>query len=123
MARINVSRILRSPRYTDTIVIYRRMDVINGYGEFTPVDQEPITDIAVVQNASVNDLKMLPDSAQLDNTISVIYNGLLNLETEDTYADIVLWQGKRYQVQYIKDWDNWGQGFIKAICQQVDAYG
>jgi hypothetical protein len=122
MARINVSRILRSPRYTDEILIYRRIDVINEFGEFTPVDQDPITDIAVVENASVNDLKMLPDTATLDNTILVIYNGLLNLETEDTYADIVLWKGKRYQVRDVKDWSNWGQGFIKAICQQVDAY-
>ena len=122
MARINVSRILRSPRYADEIVIYRRTDVINEFGEFTPVDQDPITDVAVVENASVNDLKMLPDTAQLDNTIAVFYNGLLNLETSDTYADIVLWKGKRYQVQTVKDWSNWGQGYVRAICQQVDAY-
>jgi len=122
MARINVSRILRSPQFTDDIVIYRRLAVVNEFGEEVLTDSDPINDVAVVQNASVNDLKFLPDSAELSNSIAVYYNGILNLETETTYADVIMWKGKRYQVENLEAWDNWGQGFFKAICLQVDAY-
>lgn len=122
MAFLNVSRVLRSPKFTDSITILRRTRSVNAYGEMSLTNEEFVDD-AVVEGLNRNDLNLLPDSARLSNGIAVFYNGVLNLETETTYADVVVWNNKQYQVtQITEEWQNWGEGWLRALCIQVDAY-
>lgn len=122
MAFLDVTDVLRDPDFTDLITIISREDSINEYGEMVLEYSEGVEDYAVVEGVDKKTLDMLPDSARLRNPIVVFYNGVLNLETDTTYADIVVWNGKRYQVYLIlEDFGNFGDGFVKAVCLQVDA--
>jgi hypothetical protein len=47
----------------------------------------------------------------------VYYRGTLTAERPGGYADIIVWQGKRFQVKEVaEDFLNYGAGFTKALC-------
>jgi hypothetical protein len=60
----------------------------------------------------------VPEGARLSDLIDVYYKGQLTAESPGGYADIIVWQGKRYQVfEVVEDFMNYGAGFTKAVCK------
>lgn len=117
MALIDVSELLTDPDFTNTVTLIRRASTVNTYGENVMTEtQSTIT--AVVQGAGTESLERVPEGARLSDLIDVYYKGQLTAESPSGYADIIVWQGKRYQVfEVVEDFMNFGAGFTKAVCK------
>jgi hypothetical protein len=117
MARIDVSELLTDPDFTNSVTLIRRASSINAYGEHVMVEtQSTIT--VVVQGTNTEDLIRMPEAARLQDLITVYYGGELMAESPNGYADIIVWQGKRYQVAMVdENFMNFGAGFTRATCK------
>ena len=117
MALIDVSELLTDPDFTNTVTLIRRSSTVDTYGENTMAEtSSSIT--AVVQGANTESLERVPEGARLSDLIDVYYKGQLTAESPGGYADIIVWQGKRYQVfEVVEDFMNYGAGFTKAVCK------
>jgi hypothetical protein len=116
MALIDVSDLLRDPDFTNVVTLIRRAVAVNEHGE-NVMTETPCYITAVVQGDNTETLEKLPDGARLSDAITVFYRGTLSAERPGGYADIIVWQGRRYQVrEVIEDFLNYGAGFTKAIC-------
>ena len=117
MALIDVSELLTDPDFTNTVTLIRRSSTVDTYGENTMAEtSSSIT--AVVQGANTESLERVPEGARLSDLIDVYYKGQLTAESPGGYADIIVWQGRRYQVfEVVEDFMNYGAGFTKAVCK------
>lgn len=117
MGQIDVSELLIDSDFTEDgpIQVISRAYEVNekGRNELTETSRDVI---AVVQPASGNTLKRLPDGAQLSKWCTVYTQETLVEADEGRYADIVVWNGRRYQVQIVADYSNWGAGWTRADC-------
>jgi len=117
MALIDVSELLTDPDFTNTVTLIRRSSTINTFGENTMIET-PSTITVVVQGGNTESLERVPEGARLSDLIEVYYRGQLTVESPGGYADIIVWQGKRYQVfEVVEDFMNYGAGFTKSICK------
>lgn len=120
MALIDVSDLLRDPDFTNIVTLIRRTSSINGHGEHT-MTENACNIVASVQGINTEDLERLPEGARLHDLITVYYRGDLQAESVGGYADVILWQGKRYQVVTVdENFINFGAGFTRAICKMEE---
>ena len=116
MALIDVSDLLRDPDFTNVVTLIRRSVTVNGHGE-NVMTESACYITAVVQGDNTETLDKLPEGARLSDVITVYYRGTLTAERPGGYADIIVWQGKRFQVKEVaEDFMNYGAGFTKALC-------
>ena len=116
MALIDVSDLLRDPDFTNVVTLIRRAVAVNEHGE-NVMTETPCHITAVVQGDNTETLDKLPEGARLSDVITVYYRGTLTAERPGGYADIIVWQGKRFQVKEVaEDFLNYGAGFTKALC-------
>ena len=116
MALIDVSDLLRDPDFTNVVTLIRRAVAVNEHGE-NVMTETPCYITAVVHGDNTETLDKLPEGARLSDVITVYYRGALTAERPGGYADIIVWQGKRFQVKEVaEDFMNYGAGFTKALC-------
>jgi galactose-6-phosphate isomerase len=118
MALIDVSELLTDPDFTNTVTLIRRSSTVDTYGENTMVETSSSITAVVQGAANTESLERVPEGARLSDLIDVYYKGQLTAESPGGYADIIVWQGKRYQVfEVVEDFTNYGAGFTKAVCK------
>ena len=116
MAQIDVSDILTDPDFLDNAVLIRRAQVIgqNGVASYSET-RANIT--CCVQPLPHSVLQKFSDYALLTDGIDVYYRGELMSESPGGYADVIEWNGGRYQVKQVsEDFMTYGNGWTKAIC-------
>lgn len=117
MARIDVSDLLVDPDFIDRLILIKRASTINEYGEHV-ISETTCNIRASVQGMRTEDIERLPEGARLHDMITVYYRGELYPERLNGYADVVVWQGKRYQVVTVdENFINFGAGFTRALCK------
>ena len=122
MALIDVSFLMRDPDFADSATLIIRTMTVNqhGEGEITETS-EPIT--ASIQKPTAEQLTFVPESARLDDFITVYYNGELFAQRPGGYADMILWRGRRYQVMHIvENYINFGGGHTVALCGMEEVH-
>lgn len=116
MAQIDVSELLDDPDFTDSATLIRRAAAVNEYGE-TVLTETSTTIAAVIQDGDPEVLARLPDGARWSDYIRVYYRGVLAAESPDGYADIIVFNGRRFIVRTVDEsFSNWGAGFTMAHC-------
>lgn len=122
MALLDVSEVLLDPDFTNVVTLIKRTATVNEHGE-TVLAETPCHISAVVQGDNPEVLERLPQGARLSDIITVYTRADLEAESEGGYADVVVWRGKRYQVQDVaEDFMNYGAGFTKAFCMLEAAH-
>ena len=121
MALIDVSELLGDPDFSDAFVIIRQDAAVNAYGE-NELTETQINVVGVVQPASPDTLARLPDSVRSQDAITVWYQGLLKSSAGgDTYPDVVVWGGYNFVVHSTDPFNNYGAGYVQAVCVRLDA--
>jgi len=122
MAAIDVSDIVGDPDFQDSVTLIRRTSVVNSTGR-NVLAESSSTVRMVVQPAKPDDLQRLPDSVRRQDAINVWYRGSLSADAGGVYPDIVVWGGKRFQVQTADPFGNWsnGNGYTESICTLIEA--
>lgn len=113
---IDVSELMDDPDFVspEPVQVERRAVVVNDFGEtqFTPTT---IDIVAIVQDGAGDMLDRLPEAAKLVESIRVWSRFTFEAESPGGYADVVLYNGKRYQVMPRNFWANWGQGYTRVL--------
>lgn len=112
---IDVSDLLLDPDFAQQLTVYTRSATVNQYGENELTETTKII-TASVQAGDGEMLNRLPHGAQLRDWITVYSKYHFTTDGSGRYADIVLWEGKRYNVQLLTDYSNWGDGYTMADC-------
>jgi hypothetical protein len=114
MAGIDVSELLNDPDFTDKVtLITRALTLVDGR---TSLVENIIPNLSMsIQPASGSDLKKLPEGARGSEALAVWYQGELASLRQNGYSDIIVWNNKRYEVQHVEPYGNWGNGYYKGI--------
>jgi len=108
-------------RYSKPVVIQRsKPGAHDEHGRWKEAPTEEISIDAVVQPARGKELQRLPEGRRTSESIKVYTTTpLFSAEVEDqNQPDILVWQGKKYQIETIDNWEEYGD-YYKALALKV----
>lgn len=115
MAQVDVSDILSDPDFTDKVTLITRIPRVSAKGE-NELFEEPVETVGSVQPASGRALIRVPENLRVANMSSFWVRGIIIAAAPGKYSSILVFQGRRYEVQHVFDWSNWGEGYTEGIC-------
>lgn len=120
MASIDVSAALMNPDFLDSATCIRSTETVGDDGVAVVATQE-IPFIGSIQSygRQVERLSLGGNAEFSRGQISITTMFRLIDGAGDKTADIVAWNGNRYTVTAVSDFNNWGAGFSEAICDLI----
>lgn len=115
MALLDVSDALLDPDFSDTFMRYRSVVSTNSYGEGARAETVATLSGVITQGGG-DILDRAGDAEKIHGNITIYTLGDLTAGSGTTGADEVVWMGRRYVVDNVSDWSNYGAGFISASC-------
>lgn len=115
MGQIDVSDILSDPDMVDPMVIIRRNECVDPYGD-NQLKEQGFNTWGVIQPASGKTLQRIPEAFRVANVMSFWVKGKIITDGKGRYPDILVFHGERYAVQLVFDWMNWGEGWCEGTC-------
>ena len=115
MAQLDITDILNDPMFVDAVTLIVRVPRVNGLGE-NVVTETCIQSYGTVQPISGRTLQRLPDELRVANVSSFWFKGEIVASDNKQYPSILVFGGKRFQVQMVFDWLNWGGGWCEGVC-------
>jgi hypothetical protein len=115
LAQINVSDLLCDPDFVDPICLVTRTSTKNLLGENVITDCS-VNTVGSVQPASYKTVQKLPEAMRVADVSSFWLKGTIIASAPGKYASVIVFRGKRYQVQTVADWSNFGEGYTEGTC-------
>lgn len=115
MANVDVTQLMSDPDFVDPIQVIQRVPRTDLYGEvhFTECVQNTF---GSVQPASYRTVQKLPEALRVADVSSFFFKGKIVASEPGKYATVLVFKGKRYQVQTVADWSNFGNGYTEGTC-------
>ena len=121
--RVNLSRVVHSPRMSQKITILRRTGEWE-FGTWVQSDQpETLTMRGIVTMASAKDLQQVPEGDRMTGSIKILTTERIYITDgpAENITDMVLWRGARYRIVTVTpDVD---YGFWRSIGSRLDGDG
>lgn len=115
MSRIDVSELMTDPDFIDKVQLVSRVSQVNSLGE-NLVSESTVNTVGCVQPASGKALTRLPQALRLTNVSSFWLKAPIIASEPGKYSSILVFKGRRYQVQTVMDWSSWGAGWTEGTC-------
>lgn len=115
MSRVDVSELMHDPDFVDNIQLAVRTPAVNSLGE-NIVSEICVNAIGSVQPATGDLIKRLPDMLQTSNVLSFWFQGEIVTSDPGKYTSVLIFKGRRFQVQMVFDWTSWGAGWSEGLC-------
>jgi hypothetical protein len=115
MANVDVTELLSDPDFVDPIQVITRSQRVDGLGEATYFETI-LNTFGSVQPANFKTVSKLPEALRVANVSSFFFKGEIIASEPGKYASILVFRGKRYQVQTVADWTNFGAGYCEGTC-------
>lgn len=115
MADIDVDELFSDPDFADAIIRIVRASTINSRGQNVLSESQTPT-VGSIQPASNKVIQRLPEQLRVADMKSFWIKGPITATAPGEYSDILVQNGIRYQVQYVSDWSNWGEGYSEGVC-------
>lgn len=116
MATLDVSRVINDPRFFDRgLVCIRNTQTINEKGRAVNTPASTPFSAIVTANDGLK-LDRMEDGSIVTGAINVVTRFRLTQGIRSRDADEIVWRGNTYTVLTVKDYRNFGRGFVKAIC-------
>lgn len=112
--------------FWNTFSLVTRLETTNNKGRPEVVTVTTPDLLAVITAASPNDLQRWPEADISLKSIIIVGPVRVQLARPgpadgQTYkADVVLWKGNAYQVGYVDDYSDYGEGYMFCIAQMTD---
>ncbi len=117
MANVDVSALMSDPDFVDPIQVITRWERVDYLGEATHFE-DVMNTFGSVQPANFKTVSKLPEALRVANVSSFFFKGQIVASEPGKYSSVLVFRGKRYQVQTVADWGNFGQGFTEGTCVQ-----
>lgn len=115
MANLDVTELLSDPDFVDPVVLVNRVPFVNSLGE-NSLQESSLNTVGSVQPASGRTLQRLPEALRVANVSSFWLKATIIAAEPGKYSSILVFKGKRYQVQTVFDWSNYGEGYTEGTC-------
>lgn len=115
MAQVDVTELLTDPDFVDAIQLVTRIPSINSLGE-NILKESCVNSFGSVQPASGRVIQRLPEALRVANLSTFWFKGPIIASEPGKYSSILIFKGRRYQVQLVFDWTNFGQGWSEGTC-------
>lgn len=115
MALIDVSDLLLDPDFINQLSLIHRTAVVNAQGK-TELAETIVNTVGSVQPAPAKDIQRLPDALRMSDVRKFWIKAEILSDGDSQYPDIILFQGKRFQVINIEPWLNYGAGWNAGLC-------
>lgn len=115
MAQIDVSSLLSDPDFVDPVQLVTRTSQKNSLGE-NIISSTTVQTVGSVQPASFKVVQKLPEALRVADVSSFWLRGTIIATAPGKYSSILVFKGKRYQVQTVADWSNFGEGYTEGTC-------
>lgn len=115
MGLVDVSELLHDPDFVDQMTVITRLPAVNSLGENT-LKECPVVSVGSVQPASGKTIFKLPEEFRVANVSSFWFQGEITASAPGKYSSIIVFKGRRYQVQLVFDWTNFGAGWCEGTC-------
>lgn len=116
MAQLDVTEVLLDPLFADSGILCERMQQTVGDDGIAVQKSAPIRFAGVVTNDSGDVLTRLATGERTIGNIVIHTKYRLIDGQEGRTADVVTWRNRKYTVSNVKDWSNFGRGFVAATC-------
>lgn len=111
MATLDVSWVLGDANFASPFTLITRAETINRFGE-NVIEEKSESAVGVVQAATADVMNILPQGAYPTDYIKVWYTKGLRPNEH-----VILWCGRRYAVENVQEWLNYGEGYVCALCK------
>lgn len=115
MAQLDVSDLLLDPEFVDDITLINRTTEVDEFG-MNILEEEEFDTIGSVQPASYKQIQRLPEALRQADVRSFFVKMEIKTDGSTVYPDLIEFQGRRYQVQSVAPWLNYGRGWCEGIC-------
>ena len=116
MNPLDVSRVVKNPALQQSFTIQRNTYAFANEGEWTLQGTENIGAKGVVTPSSAKDRTEFLPEGQREVAAITIYSpvAINNADGNSTEADVIIWNGNYYRVQFSKPWASYGYWFVVA---------
>jgi len=115
MAFIGVTELMSDPDFVDAMQVITRLPSINFLGE-NSLRESVLDTVGSIQPADFKTLQRLPEELRVADVSSFFFKGQIIATAPGKYSSILVFKGKRYQVQTVADYSNWGPGYTEGTC-------
>jgi len=115
MGNVDVSTLMSDPDFVDPIQVIMRVPRTNYLGEAS-FSEEVLNTYGSVQPADFQTVNKLPEALRVANVSSFWFLGIIVASAPGKYSSVLVFRGRRYQVQTVADWSHFGDGFTEGSC-------
>ncbi len=115
MALIDVSELLLDPDFVNPVSLVHRTFTIDSFGK-NVLTESSVDTIGSVQPASAKDMMRLPEALRIRDVRKFWIKAEILTDGDSQYPDIIVFQGKRFQVINTEPWLNYGLGWNAGLC-------
>lgn len=113
-ALIDITDLLHDPDFVEAMSLITRVPTVNTLGE-NIISETTLNSIGSVQPTSGKDLLRLPEALRLLDVFTFWFQGEITATAPGKYPMILVFKGKRYQVQKVLDWTSWGRSWSQGL--------
>jgi len=106
MANIDVSFLMDDPDFINTFEVTRYTETIDNNGRVVANTPGKQLIHGSVQAASGRTLRIMPEMSTVNGSIEIYTRFRLTTASDTTMADVVTWQGRKYEVVTVVPWTN-----------------
>jgi hypothetical protein len=115
MSQIDVTELLTDPDFVDKVQLISRTTEINTKGE-NILSESCSQTVGCVQPISGKTLLRLPENFRVDNMMSFWIKGSIIAVRPGKYSSVIVFRGRRFNVQHVFDWTQAGAGWCEGAC-------
>lgn len=115
MALVDVSELLLDPDFVNTVSLIHRAATVSSQGK-TQIVETTVETIGSVQPAPTKEIQRLPDALRMSDVRKFWIKAEILADGESQYPDIIVFQGKRFQIVNVETWLNFGNGWNAGLC-------
>lgn len=115
MADLDLSDIITDSDFADKVSIIRRTAVVDQTG-INIITEEIIETLGSVQPPSAGEVMRAPEGLRSKDLKSFWVRQELLARVEDGYPDVLVFNGRRFQIISVQNWNNFGTGYSQGIC-------
>lgn len=115
MAQIDVSDLLLDPDFVNACQLVHRTSTVGTNGKNTLVETTVDT-YGSVQPASAKELQRVPEALRMSDWRAFYIKAEILADGSSQYPDLIVFNGRRYEVKSTEPWLNYGAGWNKGLC-------